>query len=104
MTTSTHTVKLSIAGLNMAFRDVNVLHDISMDIPTGRKTVLIGPAASGKTVLMKCVAGIHMPSSGTIRLDDHLITGISLSIWPLESANGVFWQGSRRSRSCQMGR
>jgi hypothetical protein len=23
-----------------------------------------------------------------------LITGISLSIWPLESANGVFWQGS----------
>ena len=78
MTTSTHTVKLSIAGLNMAFRDINVLHDISMDIPKGRKTVLIGPAASGKTVLMKCVAGIHMPSSGTIRLDDHLITGISL--------------------------
>ncbi|WP_108883498.1 ATP-binding cassette domain-containing protein [Anderseniella sp. Alg231-50] len=77
MTTSTNTVKLSIAGVNMSFDDAKVLHDISMDIPTGRKTVLIGPAASGKTVLMKCVAGIHAPNTGTIRLDGQLITGIS---------------------------
>ena len=77
MTTSTNTVKLSITGVNMSFGDANVLHDIAIDIPTGRKTVLIGPAASGKTVLMKCVAGIHTPSSGTISLDGQPVTGIS---------------------------
>jgi phospholipid/cholesterol/gamma-HCH transport system ATP-binding protein len=77
MTTSTHTVKLSIAGLNMSFGDAKVLHDITMDIPARRKTVLIGPAASGKTVLMKCVAGIHTPTRGSIKLDGQPVTGIS---------------------------
>lgn len=77
MTTSTLPVKLAIAGVNMSFGGAKVLHGISMNIPKGRKTVLIGPAASGKTVLMKCVAGIHAPTRGTIRLDDQPVTGIS---------------------------
>lgn len=76
MTTSTNTVKLSIADLNMSFGDAKVLHDITIDIPARRKSVLIGPAASGKTVLMKCVAGIHAPTSGAIKLDGQPITGI----------------------------
>ena len=78
MTASTNKTKLSITGLNMSFGGTGVLHDINIDIPTGRKTVLIGPAASGKTVLMKCVAGIHAPASGRIDLDDKTITGRSL--------------------------
>lgn len=77
MTTSTNTTKLSIAGLNMSFGGVKVLNDISIDVQTGRKTVLIGPAASGKTVLMKCVAGIHAPGSGSIKIDNQPVTGIS---------------------------
>lgn len=77
MTTSTPNVKLSIAGVNMSFGGAKVLHDISMEIPAGRKTVLIGPAASGKTVLMKCVAGIHAPTRGAIRLDGRPVTGIT---------------------------
>ena len=77
MTTSTNTAKLSISGVNMSFGDAKVLQDISIDIPAGRKTVLIGPAASGKTVLMKCVAGIYTPDAGVIRVDDQPITGIS---------------------------
>ena len=70
MTISTLPAKLTITGVNMSFGSAKVLHDISINIPTGRKTVLIGPAASGKTVLMKCVAGIHAPSRGAIRLDE----------------------------------
>lgn len=77
MTTRTDTVKLSINGLSVSFGSVKVLRDINIDIQTGRKTVLIGPAASGKTVLMKCVAGIHAPVSGSIRIDNQPITGIS---------------------------
>ena len=77
MTTSTDTIKLSIAGLDMSVGDATVLHDVTMDIPARRKTVLIGPAASGKTVLMKCVAGIHAPTRGTIKLDGQPVTGIS---------------------------
>ncbi|MGI9513472.1 MAG: ABC transporter ATP-binding protein [Anderseniella sp.] len=77
MTFSTSLEKLTLAGVNMSFGSAKVLHDISMIIPAGRKTVLIGPAASGKTVLMKCVAGIHTPSRGTIKLDDRPVTGIS---------------------------
>lgn len=61
----------------MDFGANRVLDNITLKIPAGRKTVLIGPAASGKTVLMKCIAGIHTPTSGSITLDGHPITGVS---------------------------
>ncbi len=63
----------------MMFGREHVLRDVSFDVPAGKKTVMIGPAASGKTVLMKCVAGIHRPTSGRITLDGQPLTGISAS-------------------------
>ncbi|MGB7205530.1 MAG: ATP-binding cassette domain-containing protein [Anderseniella sp.] len=70
-------IKLSLIGVTKRFNDALVLDNITVDIPAGKKTVLIGPAASGKSVLMKCVAGIHKPSSGTMLLDGKPITGIT---------------------------
>ncbi|MEE4236573.1 MAG: ATP-binding cassette domain-containing protein [Anderseniella sp.] len=78
MTTSTPAVKLSLDGVCKRFGKTQVLRDISIAVPAGAKTVLIGPAASGKTVLMKCIAGIHQPERGSIHLDGEPLTGISV--------------------------
>lgn len=77
MTSASLPIKLALSGLTKRFGRTTVLHDVTINIPTGAKTVLIGPAASGKTVLMKCVAGIYPPDGGTISLDGKPLTGIT---------------------------
>jgi phospholipid/cholesterol/gamma-HCH transport system ATP-binding protein len=77
MSASSTPIKLAISGLTKEFDRTCVLDNISINVPVGRKTVLIGPAASGKTVLMKCIAGIYQPTAGTITLDGDPLTGIS---------------------------
>ncbi len=71
------TVKLALSGVTKRFGATTVLSGITINVPAGARTVLIGPAASGKTVLMKCIAGIHTPNSGEILLDGQPLTGIS---------------------------
>ena len=63
------TVKLALSDVTKRFGATTVLSGITINVPAGARTVLIGPAASGKTVLMKCIAGIHTPNSGEILLD-----------------------------------
>ena len=53
MTSASLPIKLALSGVTKRFGRTTVLHDVTINIPTGAKTVLIGPAASGKTVLMK---------------------------------------------------
>jgi phospholipid/cholesterol/gamma-HCH transport system ATP-binding protein len=78
MTSTSPAIKLRIDGVGKRFGRTQVLDDVSLAVPTGAKTVLIGPAASGKTVLMKCIAGIHQPEQGSIMLDGEPLTGISV--------------------------
>ncbi len=61
--------KVQIRGLTKSFGGKRVLSDVSADVLAGKKSVLIGPAASGKTVLFKCLMGICPPDSGTILID-----------------------------------
>lgn len=62
-------MKLQIESLKFAYNGGGpVLHDIHLEALPGEVTVIIGPNASGKSTLLKCVAGLLKPE-GTIRLD-----------------------------------
>jgi ABC-type sugar transport system ATPase subunit len=45
---------------------VHALDDIDLDVPAGQVTALTGDNGAGKSVLIKCIAGIHSPDSGEI--------------------------------------
>lgn len=66
--------KLRVSSLNKSFVGTPVLHDIDLALPSGKSSVLIGPAASGKSVLMKSLVGLYPPDSGTIEIDGRDIT------------------------------
>ncbi len=51
-----------------------VLDDISLELARGARLGLIGPAASGKSVLLKLVAGLEQPDAGTITVLGDTIT------------------------------
>ncbi|MBV7476034.1 ABC transporter ATP-binding protein [Pseudomonas sp. PDM31] len=60
---------LSCSGLGLQIRDVELLDEIHLDIRHGETLGLIGPNGSGKSTLLKLLAGVRMPSRGSIHLD-----------------------------------
>ncbi len=67
-----------------------VLKDISLFIPEGKVTAIVGASGSGKTTLMKMLLKFHDPTSGNIFYNHHDINNISPS--DLRKNSGVVMQ------------
>ena len=61
---------LSIRGLNVDIRAVQILRDVSLELPQGSMAGLIGRNGAGKTTLMKSLMGLLKVGSGTVRFGD----------------------------------
>ncbi len=59
--------------LSKSFGDLEVLHDISLEVSTGEVVCMVGPSGSGKTTLLRCLALLEQPSGGNIRMDGRVI-------------------------------
>jgi D-xylose transport system permease protein len=57
---------LSVRGIEKHFGAVRALNGIDLDIQRGQVTALVGDNGAGKSVLIKCIAGIHEPNAGEI--------------------------------------
>lgn len=57
---------IHVNGVSKAFRGAEAVSNVSMTFEPGKVTGLAGPNGSGKTMLMRMVAGLVRPSSGTI--------------------------------------
>jgi ABC-type sugar transport system ATPase subunit len=57
---------LSLRGLSKSFGPVQALRDVSLDVPAGRVTALIGDNGAGKSSLIKTVSGLWGPDRGEI--------------------------------------
>jgi ABC-type transport system involved in cytochrome c biogenesis ATPase subunit len=55
------------AGTRSCFAQVRVLRGLSLCVAEGEMVSIVGPPASGKTVLLLCAAGLMRPDAGTIR-------------------------------------
>src|SRR5208283_316655 len=60
---------LKISGMDVFYRDVQVLHDISLDVAEGEITTVIGPNGAGKSTLLRTITGFEHPTAGSIRFD-----------------------------------
>jgi len=63
---------LDVDALSAGYRTrsgvVVAAQDVSFSIQVGGSLALLGESGSGKTTIARCVAGLHMPSSGTVKL------------------------------------
>lgn len=58
----------------------DVLSGIDLDVAPGEFLPIIGPSGSGKSTILNLLAGIDMPSAGTVSYDGHRVSGVSRSI------------------------
>jgi NitT/TauT family transport system ATP-binding protein len=54
---------------------VEALNDMTIQFPKGELTSLLGPSGCGKTTLLKIIAGLLAPTSGTVTVNDQPVTG-----------------------------
>src|SRR5713226_999908 len=59
-----------------SFDQVEIVHDISMQIKDQEFVVLVGPSGSGKITCLRMVAGLEEPSAGHISIGDRLVNGV----------------------------
>lgn len=61
---------LSTTGLYFGYNGSTelVLHDLSLEIPTGQVTAILGPNGSGKTTLLRLLLGVLRPTQGRVLL------------------------------------
>jgi ABC-type sugar transport system ATPase subunit len=57
---------LKMRGIVKTFGPVQALTDVDLDLRAGEVTALVGDNGAGKSVLVKCIAGIHSPDHGEI--------------------------------------
>src|SRR6266436_6099598 len=57
--------------------DLEVLNIEHLELPAGTCTVLRGRSGSGKTTLLNLIAGVTVPSAGTVRVDDTNVFALS---------------------------
>ncbi|MBR2202148.1 MAG: ATP-binding cassette domain-containing protein, partial [Bacteroidales bacterium] len=60
---------IEVRNVYKEFSGHNVLNDICAEFEPGKTNLTIGQSGSGKTVLLKCIAGLHSVSSGDILYD-----------------------------------
>jgi phospholipid/cholesterol/gamma-HCH transport system ATP-binding protein len=71
------------------------LRDVSLTVPEGCLYGLIGPGASGKSVVLKMIAGLLKPDAGSIRVgEDDVTTASELALRAIRKRFGMLFQNN----------
>ena len=62
-------VSVKVEGLSKSFGDLSVLKNVSFDVKPGEIFVIMGPSGSGKSVLLRHIAGLDIPTSGKVTVE-----------------------------------
>ena len=88
---------IAISGVGMRYasgdRSVEVLADVTLEIPARQFVAIAGPSGSGKSTLLGLIAGLDRPSTGCIRVAGAEVTALSedaLARFRLDTVGYIF--------------
>ncbi len=85
------TALLLLDGVSRSFGGVTAVHPLTLAIPSGKTTVLVGPSGSGKSTLLRMMVGLVRPDTGRVLFEGRPLTPASA---PLERRRmGLVLQG-----------
>jgi sulfate transport system ATP-binding protein len=63
-------------GITKRFGDFVAVDDVSVAVPKGSLTALLGPSGSGKSTLLRVISGLERPDGGRVVIEDQDVTGL----------------------------
>lgn len=57
---------IRLSGINHSYNDLEVLRDVTLDIPSGKIVCVVGPSGCGKSTLLRLIGGLERPTSGEV--------------------------------------
>ncbi len=86
---------IEVVNINKTFGDTQILKDVSATFEKGKVNLIIGKSGSGKSVLAKCIVGLHEVDSGQILYDGRDFTKMDrLQRKEIRQEIGMLFQGS----------
>ncbi len=67
---------LQVVNARIDYDNVDLLRNVDIAVPPGRIVALLGPSGSGKSSLLRCIAGVQQLASGNIYWDDINVTAL----------------------------
>jgi phospholipid/cholesterol/gamma-HCH transport system ATP-binding protein len=68
---------IQLDALTKSFGPKRVLEGVTLDVPDGENTVIIGYSGSGKSVTLKCIVGLIEPDAGQVAVDGAVVQEMS---------------------------
>lgn len=67
---------IDVRNVSKAFGDFRALDDVSITVPDGSLTALLGPSGGGKSTLLRVIAGLDSADAGTVTFDGRDVTHV----------------------------
>jgi phospholipid/cholesterol/gamma-HCH transport system ATP-binding protein len=82
-----------IDNLSKSFGSSNIWSDVTLTLPPGEISVLLGPSGTGKSVLLKSMIGLLKPETGSITIHGtDLVTCTAAELYEIRKLFGVLFQ------------
>ena len=81
-----HSIRLNHVGYQYPGTDVNVLQDLSLNIPVGGRVAFVGATGSGKTTTANLLLCLLRPNQGSLQLDGIDVEDIDVPAWQANCA------------------
>jgi ATP-binding cassette subfamily C protein len=72
---------VELRDVSVEYEEQKVLRHLSVEIPAGEVTAIIGSSGAGKTTLVDLITGLTKPTSGELRVDDVRLDELDLHAW-----------------------
>jgi sulfate transport system ATP-binding protein len=67
---------ITVNGVSKRYGSAVAVDDVTLEIPDGSLTALLGPSGGGKSTLLRIIAGLETPDVGTVYIDGNDVTNV----------------------------
>jgi phospholipid/cholesterol/gamma-HCH transport system ATP-binding protein len=86
-------VEIKVEGLTKRFGSQTIWNDVTLTLPAGEISVMLGPSGTGKSVFLKTLVGLLKPDSGSIWIQDRDLTRLrEHDLYEVRKLFGVLFQ------------
>ncbi|MEA2731680.1 MAG: phospholipid/cholesterol/gamma-HCH transport system ATP-binding protein, partial [Acetobacteraceae bacterium] len=86
-------IQIDVTDLSKSFGSSKIWEDVTLTVPKGEVSVLLGPSGTGKSVFLKSLIGLLRPERGSIVVDGtNIIECSAKELYEIRTLFGVMFQ------------